>query len=122
MSNWEKNKAKARFKSTKETKTDQSQAHETDINVIVNQFLKTGRQPMERKLISGDFTPLPPDLRSFIETGRTLHDSRDKLPPQLRGLTNDQLFSLTPDDLRRILTPAQTPQPANTPTEGAQTP
>lgn len=115
MSNYARNKAKSIIHTEGETLTDQSQARETDINVIVsrygitNQMPGTGAQP-----IYGDFTQLPKDLREFIDLGRSIEDRRAELPPELREMPIEELLALTPEQLTDKLTPSPTPSPTNT--------
>lgn len=120
MSNYAANKISSRTRNNgKPSLTDQSQAKDTDINIIVNRFLKTGTAPGAPVApIHGDFTELPQDLRAFIETSRTIHKHRNRLPEQLRNMPVDELMRLTPDALARILAPPATP-PA--PTQGEPT-
>lgn len=95
----------ARYTSTKPTLTDQSAAQTTDLNVIVNQFLRTGQSPNKGNPRYGDFSGLPTDLRSMIETSRSVNNLRRNLPPQLKDLAVEKLLALTPDDLAKILAP-----------------
>lgn len=108
------NKLAARTRTTQPTLTDQSQARETDINVIVGRFLRTGQAPGGQPPIYGDFTHLDGDLRDMIERARTLHKERAKLPKELQKLPIEELLALPPDKLADILKPPA-PTPANTP-------
>lgn len=113
MSNYYRNRERANFKSTKPSLTDQSQAAGTDINVIVNQFLKTGqvRGPATPPMY-GDFTSLPGDLRGMIETSRKVKELRHKLPKQLQEMPVEELLALQPNELKNILQPpAEPPAP-----------
>jgi hypothetical protein len=102
------NKKAAIYNNDDPSATDQSSAHETDINVIVGKYGITGRVPaMKGTPIAGDFTGLPGDLRDMIETSRTVKHKRDSLPKELRDLPVEELLSLTPDKLNAILAPAQ---------------
>jgi len=104
------NKRNARTRTTAPTLTDQSQARETDINIIVGRYIHTGRAPgAAQQPMHGDFSQLPMDLRGFIESGRELTKHRRKLPKELQKLTVQELISLTPEQLSNILTPATTP-------------
>lgn len=109
MSNWKANKQDAIYFSTKPTKTDQSQAANTDINIIVTQFLRTGQAPEGATPIYADFTQLPEDLRGFIEMGQNKQALIDSLPEQLKGLTYEELFALTPEQITAKLKPADKP-------------
>lgn len=105
---------RAAFTDVGETMTDQSQAHDTDINVIVKRYGVFGQAPgIDKEPIYGDFSDLPTDLRGFIEMGRTLEDERARLPEPLREMSMEELFALTPEKLTEILTP-----PATKPAEG----
>lgn len=112
MSNWKKNKADAVYISTTPTKTDQSQAEQTDINVIVTQFLRTGQTPMPREGQYGDFSQLPEDLRGFIELGRSKQQLIENLPPELRTMPLEDLLEMTNEQITAKLQPPATP-PAN---------
>lgn len=107
------NKRRARTKTTTETLTDQSAAYETDRNVIVTRYMVHGQAPGALKQpMYGDFSQLPTDLRGFIEQARSIKRLRNKLPEQLRNIDTDALLRLTPDELKKILTPpATTPAP-----------
>lgn len=119
------NKQKARTRTTEPSLTDQSQAYDTDINVIVGRFLKTGAAPgTAQEPMSGDFSELPEDLRGYIEASRSIKDTRRRLPTALKDMPIEELLALTPDKLTDILTPP--PKETNdgkqnrTPTEGNQ--
>jgi len=106
--NWQKNKELAITRDTTPTMTDQAGARDTDINVIVGQFLTTGRVPgTTKEPIYEDFSQLPKDLRGFIEMGRALEEHRKELPAQLRGIPIDRLVGLTKDQIDAILAPKQ---------------
>lgn len=107
----ERRKAAA-FHNTEPTMTDQSAVANTDLNVIINQFLKTGRPQNSGIPRYGDFTEIPNDLRSIIEMSRSMQRRRRELPPQLRDMPVEELLALTPDDIKEILTP-----PADKPVE-----
>jgi len=97
----------------KPTLTDQSQAKDTDINIIVKRFGVTGKVPgADGQAMSGDFTNLPRDLREMIDRSRDITKLRSKLPAALKGKSVEELLTLTPDQLTNILTP-----PANTPAD-----
>lgn len=88
---------------TMPTKTDQSGAAETDVNVIVSQFKISGVVPgASRPGMYGDFTQLPHDLRDMIEQSRALMRTRNDLPDQLKGLPIEQLLALTPAKIAAI--------------------
>lgn len=107
MSNYKANKADAVYINTEPTMTDQSQAANTDINIIVNQFIRTGQAPQGAEPIYADFADLPDDLRGFIEMGRTINTLKSQLPEQLRDLPPAELFRLTDAELLARLTPPE---------------
>lgn len=114
--NYYTNKQRAKTRTTKPSLTDQSQAPETDINVIVGRFLRTGQAPGGKQPMFGDFTALDGDLRSMIERARSLHRERYKLPKELQNLPIEELLALTPHKLKDILTPPA-PSPADKPAD-----
>lgn len=103
------NKLAAKTRNSGKTETDQSQAEATDLNVIVKKFGVTGnvRALNAQPLFGQDTTEWPQDLRGVFETARKLHIKRSELPEQLRGLTMQELFSLTDRQLEERLTPVQ---------------
>lgn len=114
MTRYHENKHRAITKSAKPTLTDQSAAKDTDINIIVGQFLTHGhapgnaRQPIE----DADFTKMPRDLRGFIEEARSLDEHKRKLPDQLKDMQVEEILRLTPEQLTTILTPPKPAEPA----------
>lgn len=114
MDIYRQNKARAIYRNDEPTETDQSQGHETDINVIVGRYgigqVATGNNPASA--MYGDWTEMPTDLREMIETARRIDDHRANLPEQLREMDIQDILRLTPDELTNILTPpAPTPAP-----------
>jgi len=106
--NYQKNRLRAQTKTTKPSLTDQSQASETDVNVIVRKMRQTGVMPTaSTQPMGGDFTSLPDNLRDMIELSRTVELNRNRLPPELRKLEMSELLALTPDKLAHILAPPQ---------------
>jgi len=106
MGIYKTNRLVAQFKNVDPTKTDQSMAHETDINVIVGRFLKTGMIPPSGKTpMYADFAMIPANLQDAIRMGRMIQQHREDLPEPLQDMPVEQLLSLTQDDLVRILTP-----------------
>lgn len=102
------NKASSRTTNNGPTLTDQSQAHETDINVIVSKFGISGRAPgPARPPLHGDFSELPNDLRGFLDTAKTTKELQKRLPQQLQGKSIEEVLALTPDELQTILTPVE---------------
>lgn len=90
--------------------TDQSQARDSDINVIVGRFLKTGHAAAPGKPMYGDFTQLPEDLRGFLRTAQSLAHYQQRLPEALRDLTTEQLLLLTPQEIATRLQPPTQPE------------
>lgn len=116
------NKLKARTLNKSPTLTDQSQARETDINVIVRRMGISGQAPRAAgEPMYGDFTQFPQDLRDFIHTARGIETHRRKLPEALRNLSTEEILALTPDQLTTILTPPKQETP-NAKTQGDQKP
>jgi len=106
--NHEERRAKGRTVNNEPTMTDQSQASETDLNVIMRKYGVSGRVPATTaQPMYGDFTNLPTDLRDMIETSRTIKEKRSQLPKELREMPIEELLALTPDQLTTILTPQQ---------------
>lgn len=115
--NYQRNKHASRTINDRPTATDQSQAAETDINVIIGRMLRTGTPVpgANGEPVYADWTQLPSDLRGMIELGRSLEMSRNKLPDQLKGIPIDQLINLTNDQILTILTPPETDKPKDEP-------
>lgn len=106
------NRKRARTINTQPTLTDQAGARDTDINVIVKTFTRTGMVPGAQgtPIFGQDFTKLPMDLRGYIETARELEDIRQRLPPQLQNMDLAELMALTPTDIHtKLQPPAPTP-------------
>lgn len=113
---YRENKQRAIYRNTEPTLTDQSQANDTDINVIVKKYGALGTVPVPPgEAMYGDFTKIPTDLRAMIEESRMLDNYRAKLPPQLKDMSVDELMELTPQKLTTILTPPPAPTPAPEP-------
>lgn len=111
--NWKTNKQRAIYRDTSPTLTDQSQAEETNINVIVKRYAVTGAAPgAAGEPLYGDWTQLPGGLRDMIEASRDIKELRKKLPKELAELPVTDLLKLSPADIERILAPpAPTPEP-----------
>lgn len=112
----EERRAKGRTVNNKPTRTDQSQAADTNINVILTKYGVTG---VARGTTNSpewlDHTQLPQDLREAFDMARRATEARASLPEQLRKKSIEELVALTPEDLRTILTP---PAPTPAPKEG----
>lgn len=111
MSRYHENARRAEYSNTDPTETDQSQGHETDINVIVGKYgignVATGNDPAGAKYY--DWTQFPTDLQGMIEMARTVELHRGRLPAELKEMPMDQILALTPEQLSNILTkPAKT--------------
>ena len=104
------NKAAARYHNTEPSLTDQSQANDTDVNVIVKKFAITGQAPGGRTPNYGDFTQLPKDLRELLAMNKSVKGYRDTLPEQLRDLEIEELLALSEQDITKILTPKEEPK------------
>lgn len=100
----ERRKASAHI-NNQPTLTDQSAASQTDLNIIVNQFLKTGQSNSRSVPRYGDFTGIPQDLRGIIETSRSVQRLRGNLPEKLKGLSVQELLALTPEQINAIINP-----------------
>lgn len=88
-------KKKARFYSNKPTLTDQSQAEDTDLNVILKKYQITGRAPGARQTLPhGDYTAAPQDLAGHFELAKSVKDLQASLPEHLRTLTPEQILQL----------------------------
>lgn len=107
--NHARNKERAKFRNTDPSMTDQSQAADTDINVIVKRYTATGMLPEPQGVGAfADMTKIPQDLRGLIETSRSIEHYRNALPPQLRAMPMEQLLTLTNDELEAMFKPVET--------------
>lgn len=120
--NYQRNKELSKTRDRTPTLTDQSQARETNINIIVGRMLKTGQVPgAPKQPLYLDTSEMPETLAEAYEQIKALQSQRAKLPEQLRGMPIEQLLSLTPEQLNSILKPpakpAEPPQPPAQPKE-----
>lgn len=119
MSRYHENAKRAEYNNTDPTETDQSQGHETDINVIVGRYgigqVTSGNDPATGQYI--DWTVFPRDLKEMIETARSLERHRAELPEQLREMPINDILNLTNEQLTTILTPPAPPAPPAPPTD-----
>lgn len=96
---------------------DQSQADETNINVILRKYgvtgVATGVAGPPQYL---DHTQLPEDLREAYDQIRSIGRLRDQLPDSLRERPMNELNALTLEELNTILHPPADP-PAPPPGE-----
>lgn len=117
---YQQRKEKAKYRPTKPTKTDQSQAKDTDVNLIVKRYAVSGTVPGNTSTpMYGDFTKLPRDFRGLIEQARSIEKLRGELPEQMQNLTIQDLVEMDNAALVKYLTPAD--KPADKPTEEPKT-
>lgn len=110
MSRWKTNRKNAVTWPDPVSQTDQSQARETDINVIVAKMGITGTVPGNaQEPMYADWTQFPVDLREYIETARTMESLMEKLPEQLKGKRVEELLAMTPQAMVELLKPATPP-------------
>lgn len=106
------NKARAQTKNTEPTLTDQAGARDTDINVIVGRFRRTGMVPAsQQQPMAGDFTALPQDLRGYIEAAKQRDLLHARLPDELKSMKLADLMALTDEEIVAKLKPAPKPEP-----------
>lgn len=92
-----------------ETLTDQSQAADCDINIIVRKHMPgtpvpgSPRQP----IYGADLTKIPRDLASAIASVRHMETLRGQLPKEFKDLAIDDLLAYTPDQIHEILQKSQ---------------
>lgn len=107
---YKERKAAAIYRPTKPTKTDQSQAKDTDVNLIVKRFTVSGTAPgTSAQPMYGDFSILPKDLREMIEQVRGIEKLRKGLPRNMQNLTLQDIVELDNQALERYLLPTPTP-------------
>lgn len=95
------------------TKTDQTGAEETDINVIVKRYGIHGQAPgAAQPAMFEDFTKLPQDFRAMVDQIRTLDELRDSLPAELKAMSIYELANMTYDEFV-----AKMPKPATPPAQ-----
>lgn len=101
------------------TMTDQSQARDTDINVIVGAFGIANVTGATGTPMYEDWTEMPTDLRGWIEQARSLEQHRNALPDALKTMDIQELLGLTPEQLAAKLKPADKPaEKADEPPKG----
>lgn len=98
---------------TEPSETDQTGAEDTDINVIVKRYGVYGTMPSGTKppQFGQDMSEIPTDLRSLIETARSVERLRGELPPQFRNLSIEELISYTPETIADMLKPPEQKPP-----------
>jgi hypothetical protein len=113
--NHHERRAKGRTTNSGKSLTDQSQADDTNINVILRKYgvtgVATGRAGQPQYL---DHSELPRDLREAIDLTRRATSLRDSLPEALRSKPLEELNALTMEQLNTILHPPADP-PATPP-------
>lgn len=104
---WLTRKAKLATDDQTPTMTDQSGAEDTDVNVIVKRYgvYGTMAQGTAKPLYGQDFSELPNDLATAIETVRGLETLKDQLPDGLKNLTIEDLMTYTPEAITRLAQP-----------------
>lgn len=110
-------RAKARTTNNEPTQTDQSEARETDLNVILTRYAQSGTvQSHGKEPMYMDWTEMPEDLQGYLHARAQLEERRLELPPQLRDIPTEELLYMTPEAITARLTPATPPaQPETTP-------
>lgn len=104
------NKNAAKYSDKTPSKTDQSQAGDTDVNVIVRKYAVTGKAPgMPGNPMYGDFSDIPGDLRSMLEEGRKIRRYKNQLPEKLKTMEIKDLLRLTPTEIQNILKEEEKP-------------
>lgn len=100
------NKERTRTLTIGETKTDQSGAPGTDINVIVKKMQQTGSMPTGSKppIWGADLSEIPDNLRDMLEMSRNIDAHRNQLPHELQGLSTAELISTPPKRLQEMMT------------------
>jgi len=89
------------------TRTDQSGAEDSDINVIVKRYGVYGTIPQGKKQpqFGQDLSEIPTDLAEVIESARMLEIYRGQLPDALKALNIEDLITMTPEAIADILKP-----------------
>lgn len=108
--NHEARRAKGRTYNDCKSLTDQSQADDTNINVILRKYGVTGvAQGVAGHPQYLDHSELPKDLREAFDMARKATSLRATLPEGLRDKPIEQLSKLTMDELNAILHPPAKP-------------
>lgn len=103
------NAKRAEYNDQTPTMADQSQAHDTDINIIVGRYGIGGTvQGIMKTPLEGDLSELPTDLRGMIEKARELDILRKKLPPEYQHLSTQELLNTQPSKLLELTKNAET--------------
>lgn len=105
------NKHRGKTSQHKPTKTDQSGARDTDLNIIVRQLVQGGTiRGTTKEPMYGDFTELAGDLRDLIERARQMEKLRGTLPDALQALSITDLVEMDPAALNHLLKPKEQPK------------
>lgn len=108
--NHEQRRAKGRTTNSGISLTDQSAAHDTNINVILKKYGVTGVAYGTTNAPEWlDHTQLPQDLREAFDMARRAAELKRNLPEQLRERSIEQLLALTPEEVTTILKPPEPP-------------
>jgi len=115
--NHEERRAKGRTINNEPSLTDQSQADDTNINVILTKYGVTG---VARGTTNSpewlDHSELPRDLREAFDMAKRATEMKQQLPEKLRNRPLEELMRLTPKEVETILAPpAPTPAPQGEP-------
>ncbi|WNK13085.1 MAG: internal scaffolding protein [Microvirus sp.] len=112
MSTYKARKEDAVYMDKSPTMTDQAGANETDINVIVQRHSISHQAPgAMTEPTYGDFMYLPTTLKEALDVARSSKRLQEQLPPQLQGISLEELLALTPEQLTSKLTPVEQPKP-----------
>lgn len=98
-----RNKERAKTINNEPTLTDQSQAENTDINIIVTQFMRTGQAPQGAQPVYADYSEFPTDLKSMFDMARNVKEQVEALPVQLQGIPLEQLVRMTTEQINAML-------------------
>lgn len=97
-------RAKARTVNNEPTQTEQSDANETDLNIILKRYAQSGTvQSHGKDPMYMDWTQYPEDLRGFLEAKRDMEKARLELPKELRDIPTEELIYMTPEAINAKL-------------------
>lgn len=100
-----RNKAASRKPIIGVTKTDQSGARDTDINVIVDRMKQTGMFPAGAKQpFYADLSIIPDNLRDMMEMSKNIEEHRNQLPEALKGMSAAELLTADPQKIANLMT------------------
>lgn len=96
------NRKRARTITVGSTKTDQSAAINTDINIIMRNAAIHGTvMGSSKPPIYGDFSQIPDNLRDMLELAKTVEGHRAQLPAALQSMTVEELINADPAQLHQ---------------------